>query len=117
MAFLAGSSTEQVIRKIEEIADVIFTKATPSPAPEVTGVIPSTRTTAGDVQVTITGKGFTGATAVNFGEISAKGYTVNSDSVITATSPPKEAGEVHVTVTTSVGTSAVSDYNKFTYEG
>lgn len=117
VAFLAGSATNQFIKKIEEIADVIFSKETPASAPEVTGVSPSTGTPAGDVLVTITGKGFTGTTAVNFGDVSAKGYTVNSDSVITATSPPNPAGEVQVTVTTPVNTSAISDNSKFTYQG
>lgn len=116
VAFLAGFSTEQFIAKIQDISNTIFSNASPAAPPEVTGVSPSTGTTGGDVQVIVTGKGFTGATGVNFGDIAANGYTVNSDSVITAKSPPNKAGEVHVTITTSVGTSAVSDNSKFTYQ-
>jgi hypothetical protein len=57
--------------------------------------------------VTITGRGFTGATSVRFGAASAA-MTVNSDTQITATSPPGSIGIVDVTVTTPAGTSAVS---------
>jgi hypothetical protein len=75
--------------------------------PAVTGVSPSSGFTTGDDSVTITGRGFTGATSVRFGAASAA-MTVNSDTQITATSPPGSIGIVDVTVTTPAGTSAVS---------
>jgi hypothetical protein len=52
----------------------------------------------------VTGTGFTGAIAVRFGSTSAASLTVNSDTSITATSPPG-TGTVDVTVTTPGGTS------------
>jgi hypothetical protein len=65
--------------------------------------------------VTITGSGFTGATAVNFGSASASAATLNSDSSITATSPSGSAGAVDVTVATPSGASATSPSDQFTY--
>ena len=68
----------------------------------------------GGTSVTITGTGFTGATAVKFGANNATGFTVNSATSITATSPAG-AGTVDVTVTTAGGTSAASAADQFTY--
>jgi hypothetical protein len=56
-------------------------------APVVTGVSPTVGTTAGGTTVTVTGCGFTGATAVHFGTTAATGVVVNSDTSITAVSP------------------------------
>jgi uncharacterized membrane protein len=64
--------------------------------------------------VTIAGIGFTGATAVSFGSISAKSFTVNSATSITAVSP-KGRGTVDVTVTTPAGTSPTSAADQFIY--
>ncbi|MDR3599064.1 MAG: IPT/TIG domain-containing protein [Desulfosporosinus sp.] len=82
--------------------------------PAVTGISPTSGPTSGGTQVTITGTGFTGATAVNFGNTAATNYTVNSDSSITATSPVV-SGRVDVTVTGPGGTSATSNLDQFTY--
>ena len=72
---------------------------------EVTGVTPSAGPTAGGTTVTLTGSGFTGATAVHFGSTAATSFTVDSDTQITAASPPGTAGAVDVTVTTVSGSS------------
>jgi IPT/TIG domain len=85
------------------------------PSPQVTGISPSTGSSAGGDSVTITGSGFTGATAVDFGGVSAM-MQVNSDSQITATSPPG-SGIVDVTVTTPSGTSEASPTDQFSYQG
>ena len=61
--------------------------------------------------VTLSGGGFTGATAVNFGGSSASAFTVNSASQITATAPAG-TGTVDVRVTTPGGSSAPA---QFTY--
>ena len=53
----------------------------------------------GGTLVTITGTGFTGATAVDFGTTPATDLTVVSDTTITADSPAG-TGTVDVTVTT-----------------
>ena len=64
--------------------------------------------------VTITGTGFTGATAVDFGTTAATNVAVVNDTTITADSPAG-TGVVNVTVTTPGGTSAISAADQFTY--
>jgi IPT/TIG domain-containing protein len=86
----------------------------PPPAPSVTGVSPGTGPTAGGTSVSITGTGFTGATAVSFGSTKAS-FTVSSDTLITATSPAECAGTVDVTVTNAGGTSTTSSADNFKY--
>ncbi|MFR9750050.1 IPT/TIG domain-containing protein [Nocardia sp. 004] len=58
----------------------------------------------------IAGTGFTGATAVTFGLTPAAGFTVDSDTQITAIAPAGGPGTVGVTVTTPGGTSVPSPY-------
>lgn len=87
--------------------------STTSPAPTVTAVSPTNGPAAGGTTVTISGTGFTGATAVAFGSTKAK-FTVGSDSAITATSPAG-TGSVDITVTTPNGTSAATAADQFTY--
>jgi hypothetical protein len=86
------------------------------PAPTVSSVSPSSGSTAGGTQVTITGTNLSGATAVDFGSVAATGVSVNSAGTqITATSPAGSAGTVDVTVTTAGGTSKTSSADEFTY--
>ena len=56
-------------------------------APAVSGLAPSSGTTAGGTSVVISGSFFTGTTAVKFGSAAAASFTVNSDNQITAVSP------------------------------
>ncbi len=66
--------------------------------------------------MTITGTGLTGATAIDFGTVPATSFTVNSDTSITAVTPPASAaGTVNVTVTTGGGTSTISGADQYTY--
>lgn len=74
------------------------------PAPTVTGVTPSTGSTAGGTSVTISGAAFTGATAVTFDGVNATSFTVNSPTSITAVAPAHAAGTVAIEVTTANGT-------------
>lgn len=85
--------------------------------PVVTAVAPLGGPINTTTAVTITGVGFTGATAVNFGGIAATGVIVNGGGTqITATAPAEAAGVVDVTVTTpALGTSVTSSSDKFTY--
>ena len=64
--------------------------------------------------MTITGTGFTGATAVDFGTTPATGVTVVSATTITANSPAG-TGVADVTVITPDGTSATTPADQFTY--
>ncbi|HEV3070726.1 MAG TPA: carboxypeptidase regulatory-like domain-containing protein [Solirubrobacteraceae bacterium] len=82
--------------------------------PTVTKVEPASGPAAGGTSVTITGTGFSGASAVKFGSANATSFTVNSATSITATSPTG-SGTVDVTVTTPGGTSATSAADRFTY--
>jgi hypothetical protein len=83
-------------------------------AATVSGLSPSSGPQAGGTTVTITGANLTGATAVNFGAAAAASFSVNSDTQITAKSPPG-SGTVDVTVTTPSGPSPVVPTDKFTY--
>jgi hypothetical protein len=83
-------------------------------APTVTGLSPTSGPPAGGTLVTITGTGFTGATAVNFGTTPATSFTVVSGTSITATSPAG-TGTANVTVTTPQGTSAISTADQFIF--
>ncbi len=80
----------------------------------VTGVSPVEGPTSGGSTVTITGTGFTGATAVDFGPNAATNLDVVSATQITATSPAG-TGTVHVTVTGPGGTTTTSPADEFTY--
>jgi YVTN family beta-propeller protein len=86
------------------------------PLPQVTGVSPNGDGTAGGNQVTVTGTGFTGASAVDFGGVTAPAYTVNSPTSITATVPPGTAGNVDVTVAGVAGTSLTGTSNLYAYQ-
>ncbi|WP_405584205.1 beta strand repeat-containing protein [Streptomyces sp. NBC_01190] len=73
-------------------------------APVITTVNPAQGPVGGGNTVTLTGNGFTGATAVTFGATPATSFTVLSPTQITATAPAGVAGGVPVTVTTPGGT-------------
>ena len=65
--------------------------------------------------MTITGTGFTGATAVEFGTTAATTFTVVSRHLDHRHLPGRPTGTVDVTVTTPGGTSATSAADQFTY--
>jgi hypothetical protein len=75
--------------------------------PAVTGLSPAAGPVAGNSIVTITGSGFTLASSVHFGSTLAAGFTINSDTSITATSPAG-TGTVDVVVTTPLGVSVAT---------
>lgn len=101
-----------------EAGKEILVNAEVQPAPTVTKVEPNFGSVLGGTSVTITGTDLTAASAVKFGEVPATGFTVESESKITATAPAsKIAGGVDVTVTTLAGTSATGRADRFYYEG
>lgn len=86
----------------------------------ITSITPLGGLTQGGDPVVIKGAGFTGATAVSFGNVSvpAGNFTVVGDSEIDLTSPPHAAGTVNVTVTTPWGVSAATTATQqFRYVG
>jgi IPT/TIG domain-containing protein/BACON domain-containing protein len=82
-------------------------------APIVTSISPTVGPLAGRTSVIIKGTGFTGASKVLFGSVSAS-FTLNSDTQVTAVSPAG-SGTVDVKVTTLGGTSVTSTADRFTY--
>ncbi len=88
------------------------------PAPAVTAIAPELGPVTGGTTVTITGTNFNAASAVKFGEVPATGFTVESETKITATAPPStNTGAVDVTVTTLAGTSPLVRNDRYYYEG
>ena len=84
--------------------------------PIVSGLSPASGPLAGGTSLTITGSGFSGVGAVMFGSLPAAGFTVNSDTQITAVSPfGMGAGPVDVVVSSLAGLSATSPADQFTY--
>jgi hypothetical protein len=86
-----------------------------APLPVVTGVSPSSGSIFGGTSVTVTGSGFTFATAVDFGTQAGTSLDVVSDTSLTITAPAEAAGTVDVTVTTAGGTSTTGPADQFTY--
>src|SRR4029077_2617440 len=83
--------------------------------PIVSGLSPTNGAIGGGTVVTISGRGFSGATGVSFGGVAATGFTVNSDSQLTATAPAGKPGPVDVRISTSACASAVTAVSRFTY--
>jgi alpha-tubulin suppressor-like RCC1 family protein len=84
------------------------------PVPTVTGVSPAVGPRTGETTVTVTGTGFSEASAVRFGTTSATHFTINSSTSITAVSPAG-SGTVDVTVTAPAGTSPAVTPDRFSY--
>jgi hypothetical protein len=84
--------------------------------PTVKKVAPKTGPTAGGTSVKITGANFTAPATVKFGAASPTEVKVTSATSITAVSPAGARGTVDVTVSTSVGTSAVTKKDHFKYK-
>jgi RHS repeat-associated protein len=95
--------------------DISSDQYTYAPGPAVSKVSTSAGPIAGGTAVTITGTGFTGASAVSFGSVSAASYAVVSSTQITATAPAQQAGTVDVTVTTPGGISPAVTADQFSY--
>lgn len=84
--------------------------------PVVTNLSPAIGPTSGGTVIVITGSGFSGATAVDFGTLPAA-FIVNSDTTITAVNPAHAPQVVPVIVTTPSGISPVNENTYFTYQG
>jgi IPT/TIG domain len=117
----AGTGTVDVIVTIPTPTETSATSPadqyTYEGAPTVSGVSPTAGPLGGYTLVTITGSGFTDATAVDFGTTPATNLTVVSDTTITAYSPATAtAGALDVTVTNPAGVSGQSSTDKFDYE-
>ena len=95
--------------------EVLF-NADVQPQPEVTGLAPGTGPVGGGTTVVISGKDFDEVATVSFGTTAAASFNVDSESQITAVSPPASGpGGVDVRVTTTAGTSPIEGADQFTY--
>ena len=83
--------------------------------PAVSSIAPAAGPTTGGTSVTISGTHLSGTTSVAFGGNAAGGFTVVSDTQLTATAPAGAAGTVDIKVTTIGGTSATGAADGFTY--
>jgi hypothetical protein len=104
IAFVVGYREETFRGLIKKAADLIFTSPTTGSAPAISSIVKSDGPVAGGEGVKISGSGFTGTTAVQFGSAQAK-FTVISDAEIQATTPKADApGRVSVLVVAPGGT-------------
>jgi IPT/TIG domain len=92
-----------------------FTALSISASVVVSSVTPNSGPTSGGIAVTVTGTGFTGATAVNFNGVPGINMVVASDSRIVVYSPAESAGSGDVQVVTPLGTNAFVSADQFTY--
>ncbi len=83
-------------------------------APQLADIQPPSGPTQGGTRVVLGGSGFTGAVAVHFGANPAPYFSTDSDTQITAVTPPG-TGTVSITVTTSAGISEIQSEGEFTY--
>ena len=95
------------------VSDLVSFKS--SPGPLLSDVQPDIGPAGGGTPVRITGTGFTGATAVDFGGTEAAEVRVESPDEIQAVTPPG-AGAVEITVITPEGTSPATPADRFTYQ-
>ncbi|WP_229055146.1 IPT/TIG domain-containing protein, partial [Aeromicrobium sp. Leaf350] len=87
----------------------------PCAPPTVSALAPASGSSAGGTEVVVTGTLLENVTAVTFGSVPARSFTVESPTRLRAVSPTGTAGPVAVRVTTSAGTSAVVSTSTFTY--
>jgi len=79
-------------------------------APTTSRLYPASGPFAGGTLVTVTGSGFTADVVVRFGDVRASAVEVVSPTTLRVTSPAHLPGEVGVTVSNGVGTSAPLTY-------
>jgi hypothetical protein len=98
------------------VSTVHYTVVPAGPPPTVKKLSPRSGPATGGTPVTIIGKNFTGATAVEFGVAGeGRNLKLNSATSITAESPAGARGTVNVTVVTPDGTSAITPKGHFKY--
>lgn len=85
------------------------------PLPAVLAVSKATGSVNGGETVVLTVSGGTGTSAVNFGNVAATSFTVDSDTQITAVTPAQGAGSVDVTITTPAGVSVAVTADQYLY--
>ena len=102
------------------VGDAFVAKLGAGSLSSVCSVSPRGGPTGGGSEVVIRGEGFTDTTAVSFGNQAAAGFSIDSDTQITAYSPsrteaPLKDSLVFVTVTTPAGTSTVNPGARYVF--
>lgn len=99
----------------DETADsyTLVASETP-PFPTAISVLPVSGATTGGTVITLSGCGFSGATAITVGGTACTSFSVIDDTTATCTTPEGSAGSASVEVTTADGTNAANTL--FTYE-
>ena len=92
-----------------------FAYGTGTGAVSVSGVSPSAGNSFGGTAVTVTGGGFVGVTAVDFGSTPATDVVVESPTTLTAITPAGSSSVDVTVVTQDFGTSAITIADRFTY--
>lgn len=110
------SSPSVDVTPLLEPAALAFPATSPAASPpSVFDVYPRGGPTTGGTESVVTGTGFGGATAVNFGATPAASYAVVSDHQIVATVPAHPEGRLDITVSNTAATSKASPAGAFTY--
>ena len=97
--------------------DLFTYQPAPVRIPSVSSISPTKGSALGGTQVTITGTNFVDVSAVSFGGIAAQSFAVVSPTSLTAVSPMgSPSTQIHLTVTTSGGTSESTAQDLFAYQ-
>ena len=91
--------------------EMLEDRTTPS---SISGLSPNSGPLGGGGAVNIYGGGFTGATLVTLGGVSAQNFIVDSATEITAEIPAHAAGVVNVVVTAPSGVSPITSADQYT---
>ncbi len=108
--------TNNIGTSVSAPASLFSFKVITGPPPTITAMSLHSGPIAGGTVVTLTGTGFTGATAVRFGTTNAATLTVVNGTTITVTTPSRPAGLVNVFVTTQNGTNPAVQADWYTYK-
>jgi IPT/TIG domain len=114
----AGTGTVSISVTINGHTATLANGFTYETLPTIQHVIPRQGPSAGGNRVQISGAGFTGAEAVDFGSVAATSFQVDSDQAITAVAPAETSKTtVQVTVETPEGTSPTDENggNNYTF--
>ena len=120
---LTATSSAQTAGTVDIVVTTPYGASQLSPAdqftyqaqPAVTAVSPAEGPTAGGTVVTVTGSGFSRASAITFGSTAAPSFRVDSDTSLSVTAPARGAGTIDIRVTTPGGRSAAVAADRFTY--
>lgn len=88
----------------------------PTPISTIAKISPTSGVVPGGSVVTITGRDFTGVTAVSFDSTPAVRFTVVSSTKLTAISPRLDSGSYRLAVTTPAGTTTGATFAVRTFE-